>query len=86
MTRDDAIEQLKQMYDPNEHIIIAWWDQGFVEEQISELTDEIWEDVANWSEYKLDWSHINEDIADYILNKIQDSLNNNNQSEGGQHD
>jgi len=86
MTRQDAVDELTQMYEPYEHIIIAWWDQGFVEEQIPELTDKIWEDVANWSEYKMDWSHINEDIADYISLRIQDSLNSNNQSQGGQHD
>jgi len=83
MTRNDAIEQLKEMYEPNENIIIAWWDQKFVKEQVPELTNDIWEVVADWSEYKLDWSHINEDISDYILKKIQNSLNNNNQSEGG---
>jgi len=87
MTRDDAIEQLKEMYEPNEHIIIAWWDQEFVKEQCPELTDEIWEVVADWSEYKLDWSNINEDIDDYICDQIRDSLNNNNnQSQGGQDD
>ena len=76
MTRQDAVEQLKEMYEPDENIIIAWWDQGFVKEQIPELTDEIWEDVANWSEYKMDWSHINEDIADYIHDKIVNILDN----------
>ena len=86
MTRQDAVNQLKNMYGPNENIIIAWWDQEFVKEQVPELTDEIWEVVADWSEYKMDWSYINEDIADYIHLKIQDSLNNNNQSQGGQHD
>ena len=86
MTRDDAIEQLTEMYAPNEHLIIAWWDQGFVKEQCPELTDEIWEVVADWSEYKLDWSNINEDIDDYICDQIRDSLNNNNQSQGGQDD
>jgi hypothetical protein len=85
MTRQDAVNQLKNMYGPNENIIIAWWDQEFVKEQVPELTDEIWEVVADWSEYKMDWSYINEDIADYIHLKIQDSLNNN-QSQGGQDD
>ena len=74
MTRQDAVEQLKEMYGPDENIIIAWWDQGFVEEQVPGLTDEIWEDVANWSEYKMDWSHINEDISDYIHDKIVNIL------------
>ena len=83
MTRDDAVTQLIEMYEPDEHIIIAWWSQEFVKEQNPELTDEIWEAVADWSEYKLDWSHINDDMSDYIYDQIQDSLNNNNQSEGG---
>ena len=73
MKVQDAIDQLTEMYDLDENIIIGWWSYDFVKETNPELTEEIWEDITGWSEYKMDWSHINEDIDWYIWDKIKDA-------------
>jgi hypothetical protein len=73
MKVQDAIDQLKEMYALNDDIIIAWWDYEFVKETNPKLTEEIWEDITGFSEYKMDWSHINEDIDWYIWDKIEDA-------------
>jgi len=73
MKVQDAIDQLTEMYDLDENIIIGWWSYDFVKEDNPELTKEIWEDITGWSEYKMDWSNINEDIGWYIWDKIEDA-------------
>ncbi len=73
MKVQDAIDQLTEMYDLDDDIIIAWWSYDFVKETNPELTEEIWEDITGWSEYKMDWSNINEDIGWYIWDKIEDA-------------
>ena len=58
----DAIKKLS-LYDGNDEIIIAWWD-----EELSPIdTEEIpWVDQVSIAEEEMDWSRTHEGLAEYI--------------------
>ena len=57
----DLIQNLKKWHDPEEHLIIAYWEQSAFE-----VEDEDWVGTSDLVESKMDWSNAHDDINTFI--------------------
>jgi len=64
----DAIKKLS-LYDSNEEIIIAWWDEEMSPIDIKEIS---WEEQVGIAEEEMDWCVSHEQLSETILNNCDD--------------
>ena len=64
----DAIKKLS-LYDSNEEIIIAWWDEEMSPIDIKEIS---WEEQVSIAEEEMDWVVSHEQLSETILNNCDD--------------
>jgi hypothetical protein len=55
----DLIAQLEKYHDPEEHIIVAYWQQ----EAFPDVEGEHWNDLADTATDDMDWSRAHEEIG-----------------------
>jgi hypothetical protein len=70
MRIQDAIDQLTEMYDPNEEIIIAWWDFDSFDHIVNDYQT-FKTLVENW-ESDFDWSGAHDDIVWWLTHRNDD--------------
>lgn len=66
----DAIVQLQEMYDPNEDIIIAWWEYEAFSHVV---TRDQWKEYNEIVDYNTDWS----DLHDQMVASFEDTIEDN---------
>ena len=64
MQVEEIINILKQNYEPDEYLIVTWWDHWAFEEYVDK---EIWEKHAYKYEKHMDNSIFHEDIKEFLL-------------------
>ena len=67
MKVQDVIKNLKKWHDPEEHLIVAYWEQSAFD-----VKDEDWTAVSDLVESKMDWSNAHMDISTFIEVKKED--------------
>jgi len=67
MKVQDAIVQLQEMYEPNEDIIIAWWEYETFSHVI---TRDQWKEYVELVDDNTDWS----DIHDQMVFRFEDLI------------
>ena len=58
----DAIKYLKEYPNPDEEIIVAWWDKT----AFNPMPDDVWDSAVETIDHRMDWSSTHEDI-EYIF-------------------
>ena len=64
----DAIELLQKHYDPEETIVVGWWDKKDFSE---DMPDQEWEIRTRNIDYNIDWSRAHENIVAYLWEEDQ---------------
>ena len=67
MQVQDLIKNLKKWHDPEEHLIVAYWEQAAFN-----VEDEDWTAVSDLVESKMDWANAHMDISTFIEVKKED--------------
>ena len=71
MKVQEAIEMLQKFHKPNEDIVVTWFSKD--EFRDGKLTDEMWEDVCNRADHKIDSCGLADDI-EYIIQWVNGEL------------
>jgi hypothetical protein len=66
----DLIQNLKKYHDPEDHVIVAYWEKDSFDLEEGES----WPHIAAIVDSKMDWSNTHDDIAEFI--KIRNEIRN----------
>jgi len=71
----DLIKFLQSIYDPNDSIIVAWWDQDSFSEA-SDMDKDEWAKAAEYITDGKDWSGTHDDLAEVVRYYIEQKRKN----------
>lgn len=63
----DAIEFLKKFHNPDEEIVIAWWEKEDMNVCFErKIPTKVWNKVCDYVSSYFDWSYVNNQLEDEI--------------------
>jgi len=76
MKVSEIIELLSKMYDPNDSVVIAWWDQDSFSEA-SDMDEDEWTKATEYMD-EMDWSRTKDGLTDVLRYFVSDYVKEDN--------